>query len=157
MTTEQFKTFFPTIPLQPGIYKFLDAEGTILYVGKAKNLRNRLSSYFGDKKHTTAKTKALTRHADHIEFTIVETETDALLLENTLIKKHQPRYNVMLKDEKSPLVYICIKKERFPRVFLARKTIKDGSTYFGPYLSKFRVEQIAELIRKLFQLRTCNL
>ncbi|HNM24007.1 MAG TPA: excinuclease ABC subunit UvrC [Saprospiraceae bacterium] len=157
MTTEQFKTFFPTIPLQPGIYKFLDAEGTILYVGKAKNLRNRLSSYFGDKKHTTAKTKALTRHADHIEFTIVETETDALLLENTLIKKHQPRYNVMLKDEKSPLAYICIKKERFPRVFLARKTIKDGSTYFGPYLSKFRVEQIAELIRKLFQLRTCNL
>ncbi len=157
MTTEQFKAFFPTIPLLPGIYKFLDAEGTILYVGKAKNLRNRLSSYFGEKKHTTAKTKALTRHADHIEFTIVETETDALLLENTLIKKHQPRYNVMLKDEKSPLVYICIKKERFPRVFLARKTIKDGSTYFGPYLSKFRVEQITVLIRKLFQLRTCNL
>lgn len=157
MTTEQFKIFFPTIPLQPGIYKFLDAEGTILYVGKAKNLRNRLASYFGDKKHTTAKTKALTRHADHIEFTIVETETDALLLENTLIKKHQPRYNVMLKDEKSPLVYICIKKERFPRVFIARKVIKDGSTYFGPYLSKFRVEQITELIRKLFQLRTCSL
>ncbi len=157
MTTEQFKEFFPSIPLQPGIYKFLDADGHILYVGKAKNLRNRLASYFGDKKHTTAKTKVLTRHADHIEFTIVETETDALLLENTLIKKHQPRYNVMLKDEKSPLVYICIKKERFPRVFLTRKVIKDGSQYFGPYLSKFRVEQIAELIRKLFQLRTCSL
>ena len=157
MTNEQFKDFSPTIPTDPGIYKFLDAEGAILYVGKAKNLRNRLISYFGDKKHTTAKTKALVKHADHIEFTIVETETDALLLENTLIKQHQPRYNVMLKDEKSPLVYICIKNERFPRVFLTRKTFRDGSAYFGPYLSKMRVAQIIELIRKLFQLRTCTL
>ncbi|HLP94382.1 MAG TPA: excinuclease ABC subunit UvrC [Saprospiraceae bacterium] len=157
MTTEDFKLFAPTIPTDPGIYKYIDAEGTILYVGKAKNLRNRLSSYFGDKKHQLAKTKVLVRHAHHIEFTIVETEHDALLLENTLIKKHQPKYNVMLKDEKSPLIYICIKKERFPRVFLSRKTFKDGSTYFGPYLQKFKVEQIAELIRKLFQLRTCQL
>jgi len=157
MTNEQFKDFSPTIPTYPGIYKFLDAEGGILYVGKAKNLRNRLSSYFGDKKHTTAKTKSLVKHADRIEFTFVETETDALLLENTLIKQHQPRYNVMLKDEKSPLVYICIKNERFPRVFLTRKTFRDGSAYFGPYLSKMRVAQIIELIRKLFQLRTCNL
>jgi len=157
MTNEQFKDFSPTIPTYPGIYKFLDAEGGILYVGKAKNLRNRLNSYFGDKKHTTAKTKSLVKHADRIEFTFVETETDALLLENTLIKQHQPRYNVMLKDEKSPLVYICIKNERFPRVFLTRKTFRDGSAYFGPYLSKMRVAQIIELIRKLFQLRTCNL
>lgn len=157
MTNEQFKEFSPTIPTDPGIYKFIDADGVILYVGKAKNLRNRLNSYFGDKKYQLAKTKALVKHADHIVFTIVETEYDALLLENTLIKKHQPRYNVMLKDEKSPLIYICIKAERFPRVFLTRKTIKDGSTYFGPYLQKYRVEQIAGLIRKLFQLRTCNL
>ena len=157
MTNEQFKDFSPTIPTDPGIYKFLDAGGTILYVGKAKNLRNRLNSYFGDKKYTTAKTKALVKHANHIEFTMVETETDALLLENTLIKQHQPRYNVMLKDEKSPLVYICIKNERFPRVFLTRKTFRDGSAYFGPYLSKMRVGQIIELIRKLFQLRTCTL
>lgn len=157
MTNEQFKDFSPTIPVDPGIYKFLDAEGTILYVGKAKNLRNRLNSYFGDKKYITAKTKALVKHAHHIEFTLVETETDALLLENTLIKQHQPRYNVMLKDEKSPLVYICIKNERFPRVFLTRKTFRDGSAYFGPYLSKMRVAQIIELIRKLFQLRTCTL
>jgi excinuclease ABC subunit C len=157
MTNEQFKAFSPTIPLDPGIYKFIDAGGVILYVGKAKNLRNRLSSYFGEKQHQAAKTKVLVRHADHIEFTIVETEHDALLLENTLIKKHQPRYNVMLKDEKSPLVYVCIKKERFPRVFLTRKAIKDGSTYFGPYLSKFKVDAIIELIRKLFQLRTCTL
>jgi excinuclease ABC subunit C len=157
MTNEQFKAFAPTIPTDPGVYRFVDETGVILYVGKAKNLRNRLNSYFGDKKHQLAKTKVLVRHADHIEFMIVETEHDALLLENTLIKKHQPRYNVMLKDEKSPLIYICIKNERFPRVFLTRKTFKDGSTYFGPYLQKFRVEQIAELIRKLFQLRTCNL
>ncbi len=157
MTNDDFKAFSPSIPTEPGIYKYVDAEGTILYVGKAKNLRNRLSSYFGEKKYQLAKTKVLVRHAHHIEFMIVETEHDALLLENTLIKKHQPRYNVMLKDEKSPLIYICIKHERFPRVFLTRKSFKDGSTYFGPYLQKFRVEQIAELIRKLFQLRTCQL
>jgi excinuclease ABC subunit C len=157
MTNEQFKDFSPTIPLDPGIYKFLDAEGKILYVGKAKNLRNRLNSYFGDKKHQTAKTRTLVRHSHHIEFTIVETEQDALLLENTLIKKHQPRYNVMLKDEKSPLTYICVKNERFPRVFISRKLIKDGSLYFGPYVSKVRVAQILDLVRKLFQLRTCSL
>ena len=157
MTNEEFKAFAPSIPTDPGIYRYIDSEGVILYVGKAKNLRNRLSSYFGDKKHQLAKTKVLVRHASHIEFMIVETEHDALLLENSLIKKHQTRYNVMLKDEKSPLIYICIKQERFPRVFLTRKSFKDGSIYFGPYLQKFRVEQIAELIRKLFQLRTCQL
>jgi excinuclease ABC subunit C len=97
MTNEQFKLFSPTIPSDPGIYRFVDGEGVILYVGKAKNLRNRLNSYFGEKKYQLAKTKVLVRHADHIEFMIVETEHDALLLENTLIKKHQPRYNVMLK------------------------------------------------------------
>lgn len=157
VTNEDFKIFSTTIPSDPGVYRFMDEEGVILYVGKAKNLYNRLSSYFGEKKHQTAKTKVLVRNAHHIEFTIVETEQDALLLENTLIKKHQPRYNVMLKDEKSPLIYICIKAERFPRVFLTRKATRDGSTYFGPYLNKFKVEQIAELIRKLFQLRTCTL
>ncbi|MCC6279307.1 MAG: excinuclease ABC subunit C [Saprospiraceae bacterium] len=157
MTNEEFKAFSPSIPTDPGIYKYIDPDGVILYVGKAKNLRNRLASYFGDKKHQTGKTKVLVRNADHIEFTIVETEHDALLLENSLIKKHQPRYNVMLKDEKSPLIYICIKAERFPRVFTTRKTFRDGSSYFGPYLNKFKVDQISELIRKLFQLRTCTL
>ncbi len=157
MTTEQFKAFFPSIPPEPGVYRFLDESDTILYVGKAKNLRNRLASYFGDKKHQSAKTKALVRHATRIEFTVVNSETDALLMENTLIKKHQPRYNVMLKDEKSPLAYICIKAERFPRVFVTRKVLRDGSTYFGPYLNKGRVEQITDLIRHLFQLRTCSL
>lgn len=157
MTTEQFKIFSIEIPTDPGIYKFVDDAGLILYVGKAKNLRNRLNSYFGDKKYITAKTKTLTKHAHHIEYTIVETETDALLLENTLIKKHQPRYNVRLKDEKAPLTYVCIKRERFPRVFIVRKLVKDGSTYFGPYLSKWRVEEILDLVKKLFQLRTCSL
>ncbi len=147
----------PGIPTDPGVYRFIDPHGVILYVGKAKNLRNRLSSYFGDRAHQLAKTKVLVRHAERIEFTIVETEQDALLLENTFIKKYQPRYNVMLKDEKSPLIYICVKKERFPRVFVVRKPLRDGSAYFGPYLSKGKVAQIAELIRKLFQLRTCNL
>jgi excinuclease ABC subunit C len=157
MTNEEYKAFSPTIPKDPGIYKYIASDGVILYVGKAKNLKNRLSSYFGEKKNVTAKTKALLKHAHHIEFTIVETETDALLLENSLIKKHQPRYNVMLKDEKSPLTYVCIKNERFPRMFIVRRPIRDGSTYFGPYLSKFRVEQILDLVKKLFQLRTCAL
>ena len=157
MTTEEFRAFSPSIPTDPGIYKYLDAEGLILYVGKAKNLKNRLNSYFGDKKNQAAKTRALIKHANRIEFTIVETEQDALLLENTLIKKFQPRYNVMLKDEKSPLVYICIKKERFPRVWAVRKLFRDGSTYFGPYTNRHKVYQITELIRKLFQLRTCQL
>lgn len=157
MTTEQFRLFSPSIPTEPGIYKFLDEEGDILYVGKAKNLRSRLNSYFGEKNTHTAKTRALTRNANLIEFTIVDSEHDALLLENTLIKKNQPRYNVMLKDEKSPLIYICIKKERFPRVFVTRKVFRDGSVYLGPYLSKQRVHGIVELMRKLFQLRTCTL
>jgi len=153
--TEDFKAISETIPHEPGVYRFLDEEGTILYVGKAKSLKNRLSSYFGDKKHTQYKTVLLTRNAHHIEFTVVETEHDALLLENSLIKKFQPRYNVMLKDGKS-YTYICIKNELFPRVFFTRKMIRDGSVYFGPYTSKYRVNILLEIIRKLFQLRTCS-
>jgi excinuclease ABC subunit C len=157
MTNEEFKEFATTIPSDPGVYRFIGPEGEVLYVGKAKNLHNRLSTYFGDKKHMQVKTKILTRNAHHIEFTIVDTEQDALLLENTLIKRFMPPYNVRLKDEKSPLVYICIKKERFPRVISVRKVWRDGSTYFGPYLNKQRVDGILELVRKLFQLRTCTL
>jgi excinuclease ABC subunit C len=157
MTNEEYKAFSLSVPSNPGVYRFLDADGVILYVGKAKNLVNRLNSYFGDKSYMTAKTKVLTKNATRIEFTIVNTETDALLLENTFIKQHQPRYNVRLKDEKSPLIYVCIKNERFPRVLLVRKTIKDGSVYIGPYLSKYRIELILDLVRKLFQLRTCSL
>jgi excinuclease ABC subunit C len=156
MNTEQFREISKTIPSKPGVYRFLDYEGTILYVGKAKNLKNRLNSYFGDKKHMQYKTVVLTRTAHNIEFTVVETEHDALLLENSLIKKFQPRYNIMLKDGKS-YTYICIKNEPFPRVFFTRRIIRDGSTYFGPYTSKYRANVLLDIIKKLFQLRTCSL
>lgn len=145
----------PQLPTDPGIYKFKDEDETILYIGKAKNLKKRISSYFGEKKHQANKTRALVKNAHHLEYVIVETEHDALLLESTLIKKFQPRYNVMLKDGKS-YAYLCIKNERFPRVFFTRKVFKDGSTYFGPYTSKYKTNQIFDLIRRLFPLRTCT-
>jgi excinuclease ABC subunit C len=155
MTTKEFREFSSSIPKEPGVYRFLDEENTILYVGKAKNLKNRLNSYFGEKKHQQYKTKALVRNAHHIEFTIVDSEHDALLLENTLIKKNQPRYNVSLKDGKS-YTYLCIKNERFPRVFFTRQVWKDGSSYFGPYTSKYRTKVLLEVIKRLFPLRTCT-
>lgn len=156
MTTEDFKKISDTVPKDPGVYRFIDESGIILYVGKAKNLKNRVSSYFGERKDRLFRTRLMVKNASRIEFTIVETETDALLLENALIKEHQPRYNVMLKDDKS-YTYICIKKEHFPRVFFTRRVIRDGSTYFGPYTSKGRVQVIWELLRQLFPLRTCQL
>ena len=156
MKTEDFKVISDNIPHEPGVYRFLDEEGVILYVGKAKNLKYRLSSYFGEKKHTQYKTVLLTRNSARIEYTVVTTEHDALLLENSLIKKFQPRYNVMLKDGKT-YTYICIKNEPFPRVFFTRRVIRDGSVYFGPYTSKYRVNILLEIIKKLFQLRTCSL
>lgn len=155
MTTKDFQRIADTVPKQPGVYRFIDQEGTILYVGKAKNLRNRVASYFGSRKDRMYKTRVMVKNAERLEFTIVETEADALLLENTLIKKYQPRYNVMLRDDKS-YSYICIKKERFPRVFITRRVIRDGSTYFGPYTSKARLKIILDLIKQLFPLRTCN-
>jgi len=156
MTDEDFKAVADSIPKEPGVYRFLNPEGTVIYVGKAKNLRNRLSSYFGDKKYQYFKTRTMVRQAHHFEFTIVESEQDALLLENTLIKQIQPRYNVNLKDDKS-YTFICIKAERFPRVFLTRRVIRDGSTYFGPYTSKAKVSEILEIVKKIFPLRTCPL
>ena len=156
MTLDDFKLILDSIPRDPGVYRFMGAKEEILYVGKAKNLRNRLNTYFGEKKYILAKTKALVRKAKSIEFTITDSEQDALLLENSLIKTHQPRYNVMLKDGKT-YTYICIKKEDFPRVFFTRRLIKDGSVYFGPYASKYKAEIILDLIKTLFPLRTCNL
>ncbi len=155
MTTEDFKKIAATIPHSPGVYRFLDESGIILYVGKAKSLRSRVASYFGGRKGRAHKTRVLVKNADHLEFTLVETEADALLLENSLIKKYQPRYNVMFKDGKA-YSYLCIKKERFPRVFITRRVIRDGSTYFGPYTSKYRLKIILDLIRQLFPLRNCN-
>ena len=117
-----------TLPDSPGVYQYFDKEGIILYVGKAKNLKKRVASYF-TKNHDNAKTRILVNKIVSIKHIVVETETDALLLENNLIKKHQPRYNIMLKDDKT-YPWICIKKERFPRVFMTRRVIKDGSEYF---------------------------
>ncbi|MEO1260521.1 MAG: excinuclease ABC subunit UvrC [Bacteroidota bacterium] len=155
MTDKDYKELMPTWPKEPGVYRFLGEEGKVLYVGKAKNLKNRLSSYFGSTKGMAYKTRVMVKHARRIEMTIVETETDALLLENTLIKRFQPPYNVMLKDGKS-YSYICIKKERFPRVFITRTVIRDGSVYYGPYTSRGQIKTILELIKNLFPLRTCN-
>ena len=143
-----------TIPESAGVYQYYDKEGNIIYVGKAKNLKKRVSSYF-TKNHDSGKTRVLVKRIADIKFIVVETETDALLLENNLIKKHKPRYNVLLKDDKS-YPWICIKKERFPRVFPTRRLIKDGSEYFGPYTSMKTVHTLLDLIKGLYQLRTCN-
>jgi excinuclease ABC subunit C len=154
MTTEEYKELAETIPKTPGVYRFCKHDGTILYVGKAKNLRNRVSSYFGERRDRLFRTRLMVRNADILNFTVVESETDALLLESALIKEHQPRYNVSLKDDKS-YSFICIKNERFPRVIITRRVIRDGSVYFGPYTSKGRLKIILELIKQLFPLRTC--
>ena len=143
-----------TLPDSPGVYQYFDKEGIILYVGKAKNLKKRVASYF-TKNHDNAKTRILVNKIVSIKHIVVETETDALLLENNLIKKHQPRYNIMLKDDKT-YPWICIKKERFPRVFMTRRVIKDGSGYFGPYTNVRTVKVLLDLIRELYPLRTCN-
>lgn len=143
-----------TLPDAPGVYQYYDKDKTILYVGKAKNLKKRVSSYF-TKNHDNAKTRVLVRKIVSIEHIVVNSEKDALLLENNLIKKYQPRYNIMLKDDKT-YPWICIKKERFPRIFMTRKVIKDGSEYFGPYTSVRTVKALLDLIRELYPLRTCN-
>ena len=143
-----------TLPETPGVYQYYDKEDIILYVGKAKNLKKRVASYF-TKNHENAKTRILVNKIVSIKHIVVETETDALLLENNLIKKYQPRYNIMLKDDKT-YPWICIKKERFPRVFMTRRVIKDGSEYFGPYTNVRTVKVLLDLIRELYPLRTCN-
>jgi excinuclease ABC subunit C len=156
MTTADFKRIADTVPRQPGVYRFIGPDDSILYVGKAKVLRNRVASYFGERKDRLNRTRVMVKNAARLEFTIVETEADALLLENALIKTHQPRYNINLKDDKN-YSYICIKDERFPRVFITRQVRRDGSTYFGPYTSKGRLKIILDLVKQLFPLRTCNL
>ena len=143
-----------TLPDGPGVYQYYDKEGKILYVGKAKNLKKRVSSYF-NKIHDQAKTNVLVKKIVTIKHIVVPTETDALLLENNLIKTLQPRYNVLLRDDKS-YPWICIKKEPFSRIFATRRMVKDGSEYFGPYTSFKTVNTILELIKELYPLRTCN-
>lgn len=154
MNTPELEIQLKTLPNSPGVYQYFDASDKIIYVGKAKNLKKRVASYF-TKNHENGKTKVLVKKIVSIKHIVVPTETDALLLENNLIKKYQPRYNVLLKDDKS-YPWICLKKERFPRIFSTRRMIKDGSEYFGPYTSMKTVSTLLDLIKGLYQLRTCN-
>jgi excinuclease ABC subunit C len=151
----EFANIAHTIPMHPGIYKYFDEANTLLYVGKAKSLRKRVSSYFS-KTVTNNKTYELVQRIHHIEFTIVNNEHDAFLLESNLIKEYQPKYNIALKDGKS-YPYIVIKNEPFPRIFFTRRVINDGSTYFGPYTSVHNVRELLEFIKQNIPLRNCNL
>jgi len=155
MTQTEFQNMAHTIPIQPGIYKYYDARDELLYVGKAKNLRKRVSSYF-NKNFTNYKTHELVQRIKRVEFTIVHSEQDAFLLENSLIKQFQPRFNIDLKDDKS-YPYIVIKNEPFPRVFLTRRKIKDGSQYLGPFTSVSKVRELINFVKATIQLRTCKL
>ncbi len=152
-----YRSFLKTLPQKPGVYQFWNETDELIYIGKAKNLKNRVSSYFTtDAQRLNAKTRVLVSKIRKVTFTIVDTEIDAWLLENSLIKKHQPRYNVLLKDDKT-YPWIVIKNERFPRIFSTRRVIKDGSTYFGPYASVPMMYTILGLIKDIYPLRNCNL
>lgn len=151
-----YKQELTRIPHKPGVYQYFDKDEQLIYVGKAKDLRNRVGSYFNSPHQLNGKTRVLVRKINRIAFTIVDTEIDAWLLENSLIKKHQPRYNVMLKDDKT-YPWIVIKNERFPRIYWTRRYIKDGSRYYGPYASVGMMHIVLDMIRELFPLRTCNL
>jgi excinuclease ABC subunit C len=156
MSTFDYRKVLSDIPHKPGVYQYWDQEDTLIYIGKAKDLRNRVGSYFNQDNQMNGKTKVLVSKIRKITFTIVDTEIDAWLLENSLIKKHQPRYNIMLKDDKT-YPWIIIKKEPFPRLYWTRKMVKDGSTYFGPYASVGMMHTILDLIKETYPLRTCNL
>ncbi|NIJ43980.1 excinuclease ABC subunit C [Wenyingzhuangia heitensis] len=150
---DDIKLKLAVLPSTPGVYQYFDKEGTIIYVGKAINLKKRVSSYF-TKTHDDGKTRVLVSKIVDIKHIVVATETDALLLENNLIKKYKPKYNVLLKDDKT-YPWICIKKERFPRIFVTRKMIRDGSEYFGPYTSVKTAYALLDLIKELYQIRSC--
>jgi excinuclease ABC subunit C len=154
MEPPEIKVQVQTLPESPGVYQYYDKNGRILYVGKAKNLKKRVTSYF-TKKHDSNRIEVMVKKIWDIKHIVVATETDALLLENNLIKKYQPRFNVMLKDGKT-YPWICIKNERFPRIFPTRRVIKDGSEYYGPFTNFKTVNTLLELIKGLYQLRTCN-
>lgn len=155
MKPEEIKLKLRLLPEKPGIYQYYDKEGVILYVGKAKNLRKRVSSYFS-KNHDNAKTRILVRKIEDIQYLVVDSELDALLLENNLIKKYQPKYNIQLKDDKT-YPWICIKKEAFPRVFSTRLVVRDGSKYMGPYPSGKVMVTLLTLLKDIYKLRTCTL
>ncbi|MCC7532956.1 MAG: GIY-YIG nuclease family protein, partial [Bacteroidia bacterium] len=144
------------LPELPGIYKYLNSDGEIIYIGKAKNLKKRVSSYFVKQNAHNRKTKMMVSKICDVQITIVDTENDALLLENVLIKKYQPKYNINLKDDKT-YPFIAIKNEDFPRIIYTRNPVKDGSEYFGPYASLTVMHTILDLIKELYPTRTCNL
>lgn len=152
---EEIKNSISLLPDSPGVYQFYDREDKLLYIGKAKSLKKRVSSYFTSRQNDSAKLRIMVRKIARIEHIIVESESDALLLENNLIKKYQPKYNVNLKDDKT-FPWICVKNERFPRVFSTRTVVKDGSKYYGPYTSAQTVRTLLSLIRELYMLRNCN-
>lgn len=154
--SEHIQHIIRTLPDNPGVYQYYDSEGKIIYVGKAKNLKKRVSSYFNKDQYENGKTQVLVKKIADIKYIIVDTEIDALLLENNLIKKYQPRYNVLLKDDKT-YPWICIKNEPFPRVFATRYLIKDGSQYFGPFASVRVMNMVLDLIKQMYKLRNCNL
>lgn len=150
---DKIKSILATIPTKPGVYRYYDKDGTIIYVGKAKNLKRRVSSYFN--KEQVGKTRVLVSRIEDIKFIVVESESEALLLENNLIKQFKPRYNILLKDDKT-YPWICVKNEPFPRVFLTRKKLNDGSDYYGPYPSVRTAHLLLELLSQLYQIRTCK-
>ncbi|MBP7346700.1 MAG: excinuclease ABC subunit C [Sediminibacterium sp.] len=155
MTQEDFQQIAHTIPLQPGIYKYYDKEHSLLYVGKAKSLRKRVSSYFS-KSFVGYKTHELVKRIHQIEFTIVDSEQDAFLLENALIKEYKPKYNIELKDDKT-YPFIVVKREAFPRIFLTRRKINDGSEYIGPFTSAGKVRELIDFVKQYIPLRSCKL
>ena len=155
LQADKLKNVIASLPDKPGVYQFINKKEEIIYIGKAKSLKKRVSSYFTSKSHS-GKTNVLVKNIADLKYIIVDTEGDALLLENNLIKEHQPRYNVMLKDDKS-YPSICISNEAFPRIFKTRKLINDGSKYFGPYTSVWAVNSLLELIHELYPIRTCKL
>jgi len=153
---EKLKLLISNFPSNPGVYQFIDERKAIIYIGKAKNLRKRVISYFSIEHHKNNKIKVLINKTRDIKFILVNSESDALLLENNLIKKYQPKYNILLKDDKT-FPWICIKNEKFPRIFYTRNYLNDGSEYFGPYTSVVMVKTILGLIKKLYPLRNCRL
>jgi excinuclease ABC subunit C len=155
MANPNLQIIISSLPETPGVYKYFDGSQTLIYIGKAKNLRKRVSSYFIKKHHDNRKTEILVSKIADIQFTLVETEMDALLLENVLIKQYQPRYNILLKDDKT-YASICIKNERFPRVFYTRQIIRDGSEYYGPYANGNMIYTLLDLIKASYPLRNCT-
>jgi excinuclease ABC subunit C len=152
---ENLELQLKTLPSEPGVYRYYDKNGQLLYVGKAKNLKKRVLSYF-NKNQNGYRTRIMVSKIVRLETTVVNSEYDALLLENNLIKEHQPFYNVMLKDDKT-YPWICIKNENFPRIFMTRNVIKDGSEYYGPYAKVRPAKILLETIKNLYKIRSCNL